>query len=107
MLIQELPCLDSNIASQLLLIDSCNKIGPQRTLMGLHSATSSTVGLAECRIHKETRDAAGRAGARSQGCLPGGRRFYRGRDRGFIAWMVMLECRTPALHEKTLPDAVL
>jgi hypothetical protein len=36
---------------------------PQRTSMGLHSATSSTVGLAECRIHKETRDAAGRAGA--------------------------------------------
>jgi hypothetical protein len=26
----------------------------QRTLMGLHSTTSSTVGLAECRIHKET-----------------------------------------------------
>jgi hypothetical protein len=26
MLIQELPCLDSNIASQLLLIEFCNKI---------------------------------------------------------------------------------
>jgi hypothetical protein len=28
MLIQELPCLDSNIAGQLLLIEFCNKIGP-------------------------------------------------------------------------------
>ena len=26
---------------------------PQRTLMDLHSTTSSTVGLAECRIRKE------------------------------------------------------
>jgi hypothetical protein len=42
---------------------------PQRTLRGLHSTTSSTVELAECRIHKETRDAAGRAGARSHGAF--------------------------------------
>jgi hypothetical protein len=28
MLIQELPCLDSNIAGQLLLIEFCNKIPP-------------------------------------------------------------------------------
>jgi hypothetical protein len=73
-----------------LLTLSSSLHDPQRTLMGLHSTTSSTVGLAECRIHKETRDAAGRAGARSQGCLPGGRRFYRGRDRGLVACMVML-----------------
>jgi hypothetical protein len=30
MLIQELPCLDSNIAGQLLIIEFCNKIGPSR-----------------------------------------------------------------------------
>jgi hypothetical protein len=32
MLIQELPCLDSNIAGQVLLIEFCNKIGPTWSL---------------------------------------------------------------------------
>jgi hypothetical protein len=36
MLIQELPCLDSNIAGQLLLIEFCNKIGPSRLASGIH-----------------------------------------------------------------------
>src|SRR5882724_10483339 len=40
MLIQELPCLDSNIAGQLLLIEFCNKIGPTRKWLSVPTTSA-------------------------------------------------------------------
>jgi hypothetical protein len=50
MLIQELACLDSNIAGQLLLIEFCNTIGQEATFVPSEHASLATIRSVETHL---------------------------------------------------------